>query len=310
MGWVGTPPHPRLAAGISHWRAVPPTAAALVELGAALEAADVDEVVVSDHVVLGRDRTGHPGGVDFPFPTEEPYPEPLVLLSVLAGVTRRVELSTGLLVAPLRSATVLAKSVATLDVLSQGRVVLGLATGWHRPEFAACGVDVGQRVQRLEDTVRACRALWERDDAALSAPTVAFDGVTCRPRPDRYVPILLGGPATRVVTDRIARLADGWHPLGGTSPEEVARGVTLLREAYERRGRDPDRVRVRVALTLPREGTPAERLAAVDEAADTMVGAGATTLQVPMASLGDSVAEAVDALGTWWADRSSRSVVA
>src|SRR5262245_64884473 len=96
----------------------------------------------------------------FPFPIEVPWLEPLSVLAAIAGATRRVRLATGILVAPLRPAVLLAKTAASLDVLSQGRLELGVGVGWQREEFEAEGLDFAARGELLTETLAACRVLW------------------------------------------------------------------------------------------------------------------------------------------------------
>ncbi|MCI0632985.1 MAG: LLM class flavin-dependent oxidoreductase, partial [Actinobacteria bacterium] len=123
----------------------------LIDLARRAEAAGVDTVIVPDHVVMSEHTEAYEWG-PFPFPIEVPWLEPLTVLAAIAGATSRVRLATGILIAPLRPAIVLAKSVATLDVLSQGRVELGVGVGWQREEFEAAGFDFATRAQRLDDT--------------------------------------------------------------------------------------------------------------------------------------------------------------
>src|SRR5512143_374692 len=110
----------------------------ILELAQAAEAAGVDRIVVPDHVAMGTHTEEYSWG-RFPVPPEAPWVEPLTVLSAIAAVTDRLRLATGILIAPLRPAALLAKTVATLDVLSNGRVDLGVGTGWQREEFDAVG---------------------------------------------------------------------------------------------------------------------------------------------------------------------------
>jgi len=202
-----------------------------------------------DHVVMGRRTDRYPFGT-FPYPPEEPWPEPLVVLAAMAGVTTRVRLSTGILIAPLRPAVLLAKTAATLDVLSGGRLDLGVGSGWQREEFWASGIEWADREQRLDDTVAACRVLWRDAPASFTSPTVSFADIWCRPAPLQPggIPVWFGGGATARVARRIATLGDGWLPMAGMPVDELASGIALVVEECERTGRDRGEIGVRAGL--------------------------------------------------------------
>jgi probable F420-dependent oxidoreductase len=273
-----------------------PKQAGLLPLAVAAERAGVAQVVLSEHVVLARDITGHPGArpgaatTKFPFPSDEEYPDPLVALGAIAAVTTRIRLSTNVLLAPLRPAVLLAKMAATVDVLSGGRLDLGVGVGWHTDEFDALGVPFAGVGARLEDTVRACRALWAGGPASFSSPTVSFTDVYCAPTPVQAggIPIWFGGTARQVVARRVAELGHGWSPIGNTSPDDVARGWALIRAECERIGRDPAEIAVRCSLPA----VPGD-LEATMAAAGAFAAAGATIVQLPaLRLLIDDVAHA------------------
>ena len=140
-----------------------------IDLARAAAAAGVDRVVVVDHVVMGPNTDAYSWG-KFPTPADAPWLEPLTVLAAMAAVTTRIRLATGILIAPLRPAVLLAKQAATLDVLSQGRLDLGVGTGWQREEYDAEGLDFAARGQLLTDTIAACRALWRDTPAAIDTP--------------------------------------------------------------------------------------------------------------------------------------------
>ena len=132
----------------------------LVDLARRVEDAGADGIVLADHVLCGPRLDRYPWG-DFPFPPEAPWLEPLTMLTAIATATERIKLTTGILIVPLRPATLLAKTVATLDVLSGGRLELGVGTGWQEEEFTAEGLDYESRGQLMTDYIAACRALWK-----------------------------------------------------------------------------------------------------------------------------------------------------
>lgn len=223
-----------------------------VEIARIAEDTGFAQVVLADHVVMGERTDRYPYG-DFPFEPDEPWLEPLTMLAAVATATSTVRLGTGILIAPLRGATLLAKTVATLDALSGGRVDLGVGVGWQPEEFEAAGLPFERRWSRLEDTLGACRALWADGPSTFTSDTVSFESVWCRPQPaqDR-IPVWFGANATARTAGRIAALGDGWMPLAATSPAEISAGVTVIAEAYEAAGRDPSDLLVRTGLPVVR----------------------------------------------------------
>lgn len=226
--------------------------AAMLDTARVADEVGVDELVLPDHVVMGTRLDRYPFG-RFPYGPEEPWLEPLTALAAFAGATERVRLSTGVLIAPLRPAALLAKTAATLDVLSRGRLDLGVGTGWQPEEHDAVGVPFEGRTARMDDTVRACQALWTRDPpVTFTSPTVAFTDLWCEPRPIQPggIPVSFGGGANVATARRVAELGAGWLPIGVTPRDELARGIELIREACAERGRDPATVSVRAGLVV------------------------------------------------------------
>lgn len=214
----------------------------------------IDMLTFPDHLAIGRSAFEQPlhFGETFPFPRDMAWYEPVTALAALAAVTRRARLSVNVLVAPLRPALFIAKQVATLDVISAGRVCLGMAGGWHDAEFAASGVPLQGRFARLEEQIAVCRALWARAPASFEGPTVRFKDLYAMPLPvqGRSIPIYLGLPATGRHVERIARLADGWSWGYVGDPPLIAEGLARIREAMARLGRSPATFEVK-AFPLP-----------------------------------------------------------
>jgi probable F420-dependent oxidoreductase len=218
---------------------------ALLESARAADDLGIDQLMIPDHLAMGRRTDRYPYG-RFPLPLEEPWLEPLTTLAAIAGATRRVRLGTGVLIAPLRAPLVLAKTAATLDVLSGGRLDLGVGVGWQEEEYEAVGVPFAERWRRLEDGLRACRALWRDAPASFHSASVSFDELWCLPRPVQPggPPLWFGiglGPRNLA---RIAELGDGWLPMD-SRPGAIRSGLALLREAFARAGRDFSRFGVR-----------------------------------------------------------------
>jgi probable F420-dependent oxidoreductase len=220
----------------------------VLDAARAADAAGIHQVAVADHVVMGPRTDRYPFGT-FPYGPEEPWPEPLTLLAAMAGVTERVRLATGIVITPLRPAVLLAKTVATLDRLSDGRVDLGVGIGWQREEYEASGVAWPQRWQVFDDQLAALATLWsEEPPVALDLPTIASGPIWCEPRPvQQPIPLWFGMAATDATVERIARWGTGWLPIHTTSPDDVDAAIARLRDAFAAHGRDPGALRVRAA---------------------------------------------------------------
>ncbi len=264
----------------------------LVALARQAEEAGFDAVSLSDHVVMGPRVDRYPWG-DFRYHPAAPWVEPLTALTAIAAVTTRLRLTTGILIAPLRPAALLAKWVASLDVLAGGRLELGVGTGWQEEEFAALGLDHAQRGQLLTDTMAACRELWTHLPATFSSPSVSFADVYCSPQPVRPggPPILFSGTLTPRNRRRIVELGDGWIPIMGERRAGIADGVEVLGKAFEEAGRDPSTLRVRSTIRLARgrertvkDGDGTFDLAATLEGSGFLVDIGVTDLAVPFSA--------------------------
>jgi probable F420-dependent oxidoreductase len=264
-----------------------PDLSGLVEVAARIDAAGIDYLTVADHVLLGTDMRGHEAlGGALPFPADEPYPDPLVTLAAVAAVTSRVRLATGILVAPLRSAPVLAKMAATVDVLSQGRLDLGVGSGWQEAEFEAVGVPVAEKTARLEDTVRACQELWRRRPASYSSPFVSFLELCCAPPPTHGdIPVWFAGRPNPATVRRIATLGAGWLPLGPLDPDAARAARTVIDDACRSVGRDPVTVGVRMPGSLDRDDAGDLDTRSVADQLLTLSDAGVTGVHFPLARL-------------------------
>jgi probable F420-dependent oxidoreductase len=214
-------------------------------------------------------------------------------------VTERVRLATGILIAPLRPPALLAKTVATLDQLSGGRVDLGVGVGWQREEYEAEGLDFARRGQLLTDGVGACRALWEATPAAFSSPTLTFDDVFCVPKPAQpRLPVWFGGTLNERMLRRVVELGDGWIPIMGSTVDDIAGGATRLRKAFADAGRDPAGVSVQGAMPVVRAEGRRVDLAASVAGAPVLVEAGATDVIVHLGAVCPDAADAGPVLRT------------
>ena len=211
------------------------------------------------------------------------------------GRPTRVRLATGILIAPLRPAALLAKQAATLDVLSRGRLDLGVGTGWQREEYDAEGLDFEQRGQLLTDTLAACKVLWRDTPAALDTPTLSFRDIYCEPKPLQPggVPLWIAGTLHARNLDRLVRYGDAWIPImGETRRGHRRRRAARSRDAWTRRRARPGRLQVQAPLRIARgdDGRPdlARSMASVPE----LVAAGATDVHVTLRAFNRDPADA------------------
>ncbi len=246
-----------------HFGVMPPVRAGvtvdpdwMVSFARHAEATGFESVVVVEHAVVVSDYASTypyaPSG-RMPLPDDCPIPDPLDLLAYLAAATTGITLATGVLVLPNHQPVVLAKRIATVDVLSRGRVRLCVGVGWMDEELAATGADPRSRGRRTDESIAVLRTLWSE-----SGPAGAdFDGEYCSfhrahsfPKPFRgSVPVHIGGHS-RAAARRAGRLGDGFQPLGLEGDDLVAR-VADMREAADRAGRDPASVELTLSGHLP-----------------------------------------------------------
>ena len=191
-------------------------------------------VVVYDHV-LGAVHADREPPLFGPYDETHPFHEPMVLLGYLAGVTQRIELATGVLIAPQRQTVLLAKQAAELAILSGNRLRLGMGTGWNRVEYQALGMPFESRGPMLNEQIDLCRRLWTGDVISYDGRFHTVDRANCTPAPSQPVPIWLGGgsaPALR----RAAAVGDGFM-FGSAGPRTVAacRQLVDMAEAAGRR---------------------------------------------------------------------------
>jgi probable F420-dependent oxidoreductase len=169
--------------------------------------------------------------------------EPLTVLTFVAAHTQKVRLGTSVLVAAYRSPVLAAKIGATLDALSNGRLILGLGAGWSADEFTAANQSIEERDARTDEFIIAVRELWTANEPSFSGRYYRFPPSIFLPRPVQkpHPPIWIGGNSRRAVR-RAAELGDGWHPTSRLNPTAFAEEVKYLRRAAEEAGRDPDRI--------------------------------------------------------------------
>ncbi|MGH7262301.1 MAG: LLM class F420-dependent oxidoreductase [Candidatus Rokuibacteriota bacterium] len=224
----------------------------LVRLARTAERLGYASLFVTDHVVLPRMSKSaypyHPSG-QFPGGADQDYLEPLTLMTYLAAATKKIRLGTSVLVVPYRNPVVTAKMLATLDVLSGGRIILGAGVGWLEEEFVALGAPpFGERGKTTNEYLRLMRECWTKDQ-------IRFDGTYCRvsdvvflPKPVQKpaIPIWIGGHTDGALR-RAGELGDGWHPIGLRPPAllhppEYALKVKQVHAWAMRAGRNPSAI--------------------------------------------------------------------
>jgi len=228
------------------------------------EELEFESVWVVDHVVMCpkyESRYPYDPSGRSPFHADVVQPDPLVWLSYVAAATRRIQLATGILILPQRNPVVLAKTLASLDRLSGGRLLLGTGVGWVREEAEAVGTRFSDRGRRADEAIEAMRALWREPLSSYHGEFVRFDSVVSRPKPVRPggPPIIVGGHS-RAAARRAGRLGDGYYPLGVVG-DELASRCDLMAETARAHGRDPAAIELTClgALDAASAGACAER---------------------------------------------------
>ena len=190
------------------------------------EALGFGDVWVSEHIIVPRAA----------FPRSPLFYDPVLTLTWVAAVTQRVRLGTTVLVLPMRHPLPLAKELATLQNLSDGRLILGAGVGWLEPEFAALGVPFRERGRRMDEGIAMMRAVWTQDPVTFKAKYISADieGLTMQPQPVSPIPLWIGGSSEAALA-RTVRIADGWHG-SGLTPEKAAPLIKRLRA--DRPGQD------------------------------------------------------------------------
>jgi probable F420-dependent oxidoreductase len=211
-----------------------------IEVARAAEDLGFESLWVAEHMVVPS-----PQAPPSPMAPDVHILDPMVSLTWAAAHTSRIRLGTGILLLPQRHPVQLAKEVASLDVLSKGRLEIGVGVGYLHQEFAAVGVPMERRGQRTDEYLGAMRALWESDAPSFDGEFVSFDGVDTQPRPVQSpLPIVMGGhssPAYR----RTAAFAQGWYGFR-RSPEQAAGDIESIATACEKAGRDVGEIDISV----------------------------------------------------------------
>jgi probable F420-dependent oxidoreductase len=229
----------------------------LTEAARLVESLGYESLWIPEHPVIPANMK-----TPFPFTPDNKLPEhyatwadPFIGLAVAAAVTKKIKLGTGICLLPEREPLITAKAVASLDLFSGGRVLLGVGAGWLREETEAMGAKFGTRWKQTRETVEAMRLLWTQREASYEGEIIRFPPVRCEPKPVQkpHPPVILGAHGPKAL-ERVARTYDGWMPLMD-SPDELKRDVAIIRKLAIEHGRKPDAIQIS-PLVDPKENGP------------------------------------------------------
>ena len=219
-----------------------------IELVQAGEEAGFESAWTVEHTVVPESyQTRYPyspsgkmaGGVD-----DFPLPDPLIWMAYVAGHTRRIKLATGILILPQHNPIVVAKQIASLDHMTEGRVILGVGVGWLREEFEALGANFDGRGAVTDEYIQVLRRLWQHGSSKFQGRFISFDSIYCEPRPKQdALPIVIGGHS-EAAARRAGRLGDGFFP-AREAPERL---IAIAKSEAITRGRDPEALEITVSM--------------------------------------------------------------
>jgi probable F420-dependent oxidoreductase len=223
-------------------------------LAMSCEEVGIESLWTVEHVAVPTGyRAQYPYSADGRMPggDDSPIPDPLLWLSYVAATTSRIRLATGILILPQRHPIYVAKEVATLDVLSKGRAILGIGIGWMEDEFRALGIPFGERVARTEEACSALRTLWKPGAHAFKGDYFAWDSLESNPKPVQPggVPIVVGGHVLGAAR-RAARVGDGFFPMK-TGGDRLGELLGALSSECARVGRDPGQIEITTSTPGP-----------------------------------------------------------
>ncbi len=230
-----------------------------VELARAVEERGLDSLFVPEHTHIPTNSVSPflPGGV-VPEPYRRTY-DPFVVLAACAAVTKRIALGTGICLVSQHHPITLAKQVASIDRISNGRFIFGIGAGWNKPEIENHGTEYDKRWRVLRERVLAMKKIWAEDEAEFHGEFVDFAPLWSYPKP-----VQAGGPPiwiganSKYVADRVAEFADGWLPIGG---REGDASIEQLRAACDKRGRPFDDITLALFFPPMEESALREQIA-------------------------------------------------
>ena len=228
--------------------------AAITELVQGMERLGFDQIDMFDHVTMEQPKEGRDGG-GRGYPATMPLLEALTSLSYFAAVTSTIGLGTEVLILPQRQPALVAKQVATVDILSGGRVRLGIGVGWQPGEYESLGVPFAERGRRMDEAIDLLRAYWTEPSISYQGRHHTADAMAMEPKPRDGrggPPIWMGGSAPAALR-RIGRSGDGWLAGGGETVASAQEKIALIRAAAEGAGRDPATLGYQIQLGDPRD---------------------------------------------------------
>lgn len=203
-----------------------------VRVAQAAESAGFESVWTGEHIVLPD-----PMLPSFPLPPDTPMLDTIVSLTWVAAHTKRLRIASGIIVLPQRNPLLLAKELASVDVLSEGRLIVGVGAGWLEPEFKALGISMQDRGAKMDDAIRAIRAIWTMSHPSYDGVFTSFSNVASFPQPlQRPTPPIVVGGESPAAMRRAVTLGNGWYGFGLAVDEARQRIAALkrVREEYER----------------------------------------------------------------------------
>jgi probable F420-dependent oxidoreductase len=225
----------------------------ITEIAQRVETLGFESLWIPEHPVIPVGfKTSVPGGGKLPAHYNR-WADPFIALTVAATATKRLKLATGICLLPERETLMTAKVIASLDMYSGGRVILGIGAGWLREETEVMGTSFRLRWKRLRETVEALRVLWTHPEPSYQGELVQFPPVYCNPKPVQQSgpPIFLGGHVPKAL-ERVARSYDGWCPLSN-DPVDYKKKVDIIRQTAKEAGRNPDALQMS-AFVDPQNG--------------------------------------------------------
>ena len=223
------------------------------QLAVAAEERGFDSIWVPEHTHIPSNRlTDYPAGGELPREYSHTL-DPFVALGIAAGVTERLKLATGICIAVEHHTLTLAKTVATLDHVSGGRVLLGLGGGWNREEMENHGVQYASRFRKLEEQMQALKVIWTEEQASFHGEFEQFDKIWSWPKPAQapHPPMYLGGSTDHTLR-RVARFAQGWLPIT-TNADAIVAKIPKLDALAREQERDPESIAISIFAAPPKD---------------------------------------------------------
>ncbi|MCB1684612.1 MAG: LLM class F420-dependent oxidoreductase [Pseudomonadales bacterium] len=221
----------------------------MLRLAKAIEEIGYDQLDIFDHVVMGFPTEDRPSPR---YPPQMPIMEALVMLAAFAAVTSRIGLGTEILVLPQRQPVLVAKQVATLDILSAGRMRLGVGAGWQASEFEALDENFPDRGVRMDEAIQLLRTCWGESHVEFNGPHYRVHAMAMEPKPPRaeHLPIWIGGHSERALR-RVGELGDGWLAPAMTDPVVARDALARIAHHAEHAERDPAGIGLQQMLDVP-----------------------------------------------------------